>query len=238
MQNQNIHHCSHCGWGLEEKNCSIELGLAHCPRCKLVTHLDLGSSSSAAVALERLPPAWWRQQPVERPSAFQVERHQGGLSLRWSWRTGQSGLSLLGCLVGDGAMLIAAHAVLNSGASPGEKALGLTLLVVGAWVSNYPVWVRLLNATRIEVGQGQLRVNHGPLPWKHALDLRPGDFEQFFVQARSTPGADKVVRYELCGLDRLGRTHVLLDDFETPSPALYLEQELEEYLGIAQRRAA
>ena len=105
-------------------------------------------------------------------------------------------------------------------------------VAVGVGIAYYALcgW---LNRTRITVGRGKLSLRHGPLPWIGNLELDAQAIRQVYVrQVFSTANHSTSVRYDINVLTRDGRAVKFAGGIENSEQALYIEQEVEKFLGI------
>jgi hypothetical protein len=101
--------------------------------------------------------------------------------------------------------------------------VGITYYVLCGW----------LNRTRITVGRGKVSVRHGPLPWFGNLEMDSSALKQLYVkEVISNSRNGTTVRYDLNALTREGRSIKFAGGMETSDQALYIEQEIEKFLGI------
>jgi len=101
----------------------------------------------------------------------------------------------------------------------------------------YALLCHIVNKTRITISARELRIKHGPLPWLGNKTLPSHAIDQVFVQRkvfRSKQG--RKTRFFLRYLDTQGKEGKLLSGLEEPAPALFLEQEIEDTLGIRDRK--
>lgn len=99
----------------------------------------------------------------------------------------------------------------------------------------YSTIAGLLNRTRIKVTDQQLSIRHGPIPWRGNHDLTVRELEQLYVQRTSASGGTggtATEAYNLCAVLRGGRKLVLLKNLNQADQGLFMEQEIEELLGI------
>ena len=112
-------------------------------------------------------------------------------------------------------------------------ALGL-LVLLGLGAAYYTL-TGLLNHTIIRVTPNHLQVTHGPLPYFGNINLQTENINQIYVAEvftkydRRTTGYSCELRVQL-NSDAKDKT--LIKGLDTPLSALYLEQEIEHYLGI------
>lgn len=97
----------------------------------------------------------------------------------------------------------------------------------------------LVNTTRVEVGDGVLRIKHGPLPWPGSRELPAREVAQLYVkQNRRTSKGSVYYDYELCAVGRDQRAVKLLKGLPEGEQGLFLERAIEEKLGLADAAVA
>jgi hypothetical protein len=101
--------------------------------------------------------------------------------------------------------------------------IGITYYVVAGW----------LNRTSIRVERGKLAVRHGPIPWLGNKELEASNLKQLYVKEHAPQaGRSTTVTYEVHAITRDDRNIKLVSGLEASEEALYIEQEIETYLGI------
>ena len=130
--------------------------------------------------------------------------------------------------------IIFLHTVLGVPAT-GENlmALGLCLLV-GLGIAYY-VLAGFINRTTIRVTPDHLQISYGPLPYFGGITVQTEDINQIYVAEIFTKSGKGPGHYSYELRARLNsglKDKKLLKDLNTPLNALYLEQEIEHYLGI------
>ena len=172
-----------------------------------------------------------RPSPPEPPLPDHVAlTHDGAnlvLEVRWS-RVYQP-LFLLIAIFWDGGLvyLLASHTDPNM--------LGFPTLYVGIGVAlTYYVIAGFVNRTRVTVGGGAVDVRIGPLPWAGSKRVEARDIEQVYCQvyiARSRGGTE-FYSYSVDAITPQNRKLTLVSELDDRDVALYLEQEIENALGI------
>ena len=87
------------------------------------------------------------------------------------------------------------------------------------------------NSTYIIISPEYLEIMIRPLAWSGNKKIRIHDLKQFFVKEHLHDNAEKLsitLRYE----DKSGEDHVLLSGFQSTEEPLFLENKIEEILGI------
>jgi hypothetical protein len=103
---------------------------------------------------------------------------------------------------------------------------------IGLFVAYYAL-AGFLNTTEVRVGMGEVEVTHGPLPWFGKRRLETAGIAQLYskeVAHRQRRGTS--YSHEVHVATRDGQQVKLLSGLDSSEQALYLEQEIERYLGI------
>ncbi len=96
----------------------------------------------------------------------------------------------------------------------------------------YGVLVGYLNRTIVSVNMQELSVWHGPLPYPGNKRLDSFNIEQLYSKAQLPKSSDSSPTFEVHIITREGKDEKLLTNLDESEQALYLEQEIERYLGI------
>jgi hypothetical protein len=167
--------------------------------------------------------------------------HRGDLVIETRWFEARRHLPMLAfCLFWDG-FLVAWYARIFGFDAPARAGTALTVLfavfpmmhvAIGVWLT-YRTLAGLLNRTRVGLRDGALFVRHGPIPWRGNLTLPPGTIRQLFCEERrATERRDMPLSYALSAVMEGGVRVPLVLDLERAEQGLFLEQALEERLGI------
>ena len=101
--------------------------------------------------------------------------------------------------------------------------IGITYYAIAGW----------FNQTRITVGRGKLIVRHEPLPWLGNTEIDTLNLKQLHTKEHITRGKNGTyVTYEVHATTHNGKNTKLVSGLDTSEQALYIEQEIEKYLGI------
>jgi hypothetical protein len=165
---------------------------------------------------------------VPRPKGVKVEAPEGELRISWStlgyaWPI----LSIPAALLGLFVCRLATVGPVDLDGVCGLLAFGMLFLG-----SLYAILVSLLNKTAVEISGRRLEAGSGPVPYRRRQSIDLASVRQVYV-------AQVGVRHralKVCVLTQHG-THVTLWQpemrwFEDGQLALYLEQEIERFLGI------
>lgn len=214
---------------------NIQQALAKCSRCNAVFRLD-----------QQLPPA----KPVkqDRPAAplpkkFLVEDLGTELVISWHWFSPAIFFLLFFCIFWDGFLVVWYSIVFGVGffgkqGGPGGAGMlfmalfPLLHVAVGVGLT-YFVLASFVNRTTVRVSQGELTVRHGPVPFPGNRSLFTADLKQFYCTEKVTNRRNSCsVTYELNAVQADGTKVQLLGGLDELEQALYLEQRLEQFLGI------
>jgi hypothetical protein len=101
--------------------------------------------------------------------------------------------------------------------------IGLTYYVIAGW----------LNRTHIIISHNKIAVYHRPIPWLGNKELDASNLKQLYTKRKiSQSGNGTSVTYEVHAIMRNDRNIKLVRGLESSEQALYIEQEIEKYLGI------
>ncbi|WPB75879.1 hypothetical protein KYC5002_43680 [Archangium violaceum] len=164
------------------------------------------------------------QLPLKPPKDFRLEDDGQRATLTWRWYSTDT-VALMIVSVFWTAFLLEKHSRLS------QVELFFFGSVAVAFI--YATMMGLLNSTRVEVGNGELRIQHGPLPfWRmtRSLTVSGSSLTQLFGEEfRNGKGG---ISYTLLALDTRGRKVKLVSRLENKEKVLYLERFLEHRLGI------
>jgi hypothetical protein len=219
------------------------LGIVTCSHCGAIYDLTRRAGRDAvlpdatqALSKDEAP----ERAPAALPPKFSVDR-KGTERLRVTWRwVDAKGLFLLFFAIAWDAFLVNWYAI---GLSSDDAPLIMLLfpivhVAVGVGIT-YSALANLLNRTVLTVTRGTLRVKHSPLPWYPAPTIPTRDLEQLYVErAVSHTKNGTTVRWILRAVTREHTGLKVLPALDELSQALWLEQEIEDVLGIRDRPVA
>jgi len=243
--------CRVCGNAIPWNNINHQMMIAMCPSCSAVFGIappDSGQPAPqpkpAAVGVSPRPPASglsWVHCPREQPPGVNETTGPEGLVLRWRLFHGADFLKLIAPII---LLTLAGLAFLP----PFMESLLVVVwavqgvLVLIGFLLLYRVLTQIVNTARIRVDNETLECTQSPLPWKGSTRVPVSEIQQVFpkfVQHVSTSGTGQSVPIDPRGF----ALYAALRDGSYPEivrflkkdQALYLEQEIERYLGIEDR---
>ena len=216
--------CPECGAQIPAGNINLDRMVAKCHACDAVfgfgeqLGLSTGQQSLARVA-------------VPRPANIQID--QDGAELRFTrrWFSPVYIFLAMFAIFWNGFMAVWFGIAIISRIWP-MALFGTLHATIGLFLA-YTALAGFLNSTVIRVGMGELEVKHGPLPWFGSRRIETVAIAQLYSKEliRRSRGTTNST-HEVHIVTRDGRQVKLLSGLESSEQALYLEQEIERYLGI------
>ncbi len=213
--------CRNCGSQLAPEDISARLAVARCKHCDALFALPSSLTAPQPVA----------RPEVELPKRFTVDRANQTLAITWRWFS-PAVIALLVFAVFWNGFLIVWHTIALSQGAWFMSLFGLIHTAVGVGLA-YWVAAKFLNRTTVFASREWLQVRIGPLPWPGKLDLKHGDVRQFFCRQKvkhSKNGATETYQVEAVIEGNLRKT--IVKGLENADQAIFVEQQLEKYLGI------
>ncbi len=222
--------CAACQTTLRAEDLKPDLGLAICPNCQAV--LPLKSEVS-------LPGK--NKQLVSLPDGVEVYPGVLGLEIDISWRHTKKGLGFLMLFALFWNLFIFFFLfVAFAGGSAWSILPYLSLhILVGVGLAYY-VLAAVLNHTYIYVNSGSLTTRHTPLPlpFYRNKEIASREIDQLYVRryvASKTNGSPNYA-FKLIARLKNGDEETLLKGITRLPHIRFVEQEVERFLGIADRR--
>ncbi|HMQ31313.1 MAG TPA: hypothetical protein PKD53_11325 [Chloroflexaceae bacterium] len=216
--------CKRCGEPIPADDVNLQSMAAKCRACNAVFSIaDQVEPASGWAAPARLD--------VPLPERFAIERPAGGLRISWRWFTPAAIFLAVFALFWNGFLCVFFWGALSGGAGGFAMFASLHVLV-GIGVA-YWALAMFVNGTTVEASYGALAVRHGPLPALGNLDLpRDGIRQLYCVERVRRSRRSTTVSYSLQAVKADGGSVAVVKGLDNPEQALYLEQELERFLGI------
>lgn len=222
-------HCRYCASEIPAQNINLEHLVAKCGQCNAVF------SIAGEVGLQAgEKPTKSARLPVPLPKYVQLEEDIGEMRIRRKWFSLYSVPLVFFAVLWNGFMLVWYAIAFSTGEA--QMALCGTLhLAVGLFLI-YWVATTFLNTTLITVNSEVLDIKHGPIPAWGNKTLNPGEIAQIFCkEIISRSRRSTSVTYEVAAIMNDQRRESLLTGLHNPEQALYIEQEIERFLGIENR---
>ena len=229
--------CDKCGAAFRQGDLDLERGIATCLYCHAVSRLA-GVSDS-----DEDRPAATREKdrpPVPRPEGIAVVEDGRTLRITRRWFHPMLFFLLFFCIAWDSFLIFWYSMALGVGSGP-FSIIAVIFPVVHVAVGvglTYFTLAGFLNRTSIEAASGELTIRHGPIPWRGNRSIPVDDLDQLYSEERVSRGRQGATSttYRLNAVLKDGRKLKLLSGLPEPDQALYLEQAIEEHLGIQDRK--
>lgn len=221
--------CVKCGAEIPAENMNLDRMVAKCAVCNSVFSFD---NQFSGRALSRQV-----QIDVPQPSRVRLENEAGVLTIRLSWFSNKILFFTVFAIFWNGIMFTVAGGALLSLFT--ESFSGFPLIIFATphfWAGLamiYYVLAGYLNETRVTVDHNLLEVRHGPLPFwgNKAVDVT--DIVQLYAKHNYSMWRNNWSgHYELHAVTGKNRHEKVLSGWDNPDYAVFVEQEVEHFLGI------
>lgn len=223
--------CRSCGEVVSAEDINIDKMVAKCSSCHAVFGFQL--EGEARPKRERAN--------VAMPKSVTVEDFGGELVITHRWRNIVAVIFLvIFSVIWNGVTWTFFVSMLDEDGM-GFFALFLSLFVVVGLFVGYFTLAVMLNSTEIRVSSRRLTVKHGPLPVPGSVDIPSDQIDQVWVEEKisTSRGSDghtsTSVHYPVFARMTDGTKKVLIRYGHDSDLSLFLEQEIEEHLGIEDR---
>lgn len=199
--------------------------MGHCTKCDLVFEL--------AQATTREIPQTFAAAPVQAllPDGYTVTREPGRLEIIVPWNRLVGGIFAVFSVVWFS--FLAMWFTLGNG---GLVMLMLMFHVLAGVAIAYTAAANLINTTTITVTDRQLRVEHAPLPWTPTDPIPVSLLEQLYVAEHRQKTKNGVnITYDVIA-KKGSADRPLVRGLDNVAHARFLEQVIEQHLGIEDRR--
>jgi hypothetical protein len=218
--------CKNCGAPIREENLFLDMAMAKCDHCGAVFGLK-GAPSQASQAQYQTT----ERPQVSMPRNIEVADTGSALQIVYRWFSWKYIPLILFAAFWNGFMLIWHSNALISG-NWQMSLFGLLHTAVGIGLVYY-ILAGILNRTTIWVEAGTIHIRNHPIPWPGNKYLDAIDIAQLYCREKIHRGRRGTnYSYEMHAVMHDGRTEKLLSRFDRPEQTLYIEQEMEKYLGI------
>jgi len=220
--------CKHCISPISASNIDATKAIAVCNRCNCVFNIDKNSQLGS-----------FQKARVELPSNVQASKLKDTLIIKIKWR--RSVVEHLLFTTVSIAWTIGAIVLLYSTLNHGQllaSVLFACIVLLPALLFSYIAFSDWLNYTLVEVKNNKLNIAYKPLPWPGNTVLDKANIEQLYVQeeVHKNKNGTTARLYHLMLSTHNDELFTLLDCLQSAEQALYLEQEIEAFLGIEDRR--
>jgi hypothetical protein len=131
----------------------------------------------------------------------------------------------------DGFLVFWYHKVLPGGDMM-VKLFPLLHVGVGVWLTYYTL-AGYINKTLVRINYERISVRHRPLPYWGHKTLLSRDIKQLYSKEKISRSSNReTITYEVHAMTHSGKSIKLVPYMASSEQALFVEQEIEKYLGI------
>jgi len=177
-------------------------------------------------------------EPISAPMPENIRIDHGpeGLILSFRWFSAKFIFLAFFCLIWDGFLVFWYSLAFTENAPLIMLVFPLLHVAIGIYLTYYVI-AGIYNRTVVTVGQGRLSIQHGPIPWPGSRILQASELTQLYTEERVTRGKrGPRVSYDLSAVSRDNKKIRLLTGLDTPDSVRFLERQIEDRLGIRDRR--
>jgi hypothetical protein len=220
--------CPKCHARVAPEDVNVQALIAKCGRCGEVFRIDeeLGRNGSVT------PPE------LRRPKPDRLKVEDDGVNRRICYRWFRPAFLFLVvfCVFWDGFLFVwYSIAFTDANAPLMMKVFPILHVLVGVFLTYY-VLCTLVNRTVIEVGEDAVSVRHGPLPAGSSQRVDTAEIVQIYCEEGVVQGRNGAsFYYNVHALLKEDRSIKLLRNLQDKDLALFIEQQLEEWLKITPR---
>jgi hypothetical protein len=213
--------CANCGSQLLPEDVSPQLAAARCRHCNALFAIPAAAGAAAIGRPE-----------VTLPSRFRIERDMESLRITRKWFSPVAFFLLFFAVFWNGFMIVW-HAIALGTGMWVMSAFGLIHTGIGIGLI-YVVLAKFLNTTVITANKFELSVISGPLPWRGNKRIEAGQVRQLYCKEKVSHGKNGAsVSYSVEAVMNDNTRQTLAAGFENSDQALFVEQQIERHLGIA-----
>jgi hypothetical protein len=226
--------CNACGASMGKDDIHRDLAVIKCRACGSIFDLLPRPPEDHPD-----PPAQRKREKVAPPEKFDIARKHDALQISWKWYShALIGLAFF-CVAWDAFLIFWYNIAFSHEEIPwimvvfpiGHLAVGIGL--------TYRTVAGFFNRTTLRATPDRLTIVHSPLPWLGNRNIPTRHLSQLFVKERARRRDNTTsYSYDLLAIKRDGSRLKLLKGLDEVEQALYLEQEIEEHLGIRDRPVA
>ena len=226
--------CPECDQHIASDHINIDALVAKCATCDAVFSFADTLGTVPAPSQSSLEPAH-DEMEFDVPAGLSAHENDGTLTISRKWFS-WSAIPLLGFATIWDAFLVGWYGMVSSMSGPMEWLFLLFPLIhVGVGIGiTYTAFAKLINRTDIEVDPKRVTVKNGPLKWRGNKEVYSTAIHQVYVHETGRLGNDQNPSklYEVHAILKGGGSVRLVKGLTSQFQALYIEQEIERYLGI------
>lgn len=225
-------YCESCGSEIPAANINLQDRVAKCESCNNIFSISklLDGMAPPRQASSEASPSYYTKAELELPKGISVDQDYEGLKITRKWFNLTTIFLTFFCLFWDGFMVMWFSISISTGAYE-MAAFGSIHAIVGICLTYWCI-ASYVNNTTITASSYLIKIQHAPLPFPGSKEYNIAQLEQVYTKERVVRGKNGTsYYYDLYIIDGNKHTKVL-PNLTSKEQALYIEQEIEKYLGI------
>ncbi len=218
--------CDLCKNEIDAQNIDLEKKIAKCHECNRIFDCESQLQSSSKS---------FRRADIELPKSLKTQKEKDVLRLEYSWLSSQLIYLAPFCLGWDLTPIIWYQA----GIIPTDNPLALAYLVlhfISGLLLTYFVLAGFINKTKLYVVKNSLQVTDTPLGFFRNSTIKLNELEQLYSREKIHRGKKLFwSSFEVFAILKNGNTVRLVSGLNKSEQALFIEQTVEDFLGIQDR---
>ncbi|MCP4752358.1 MAG: hypothetical protein GY866_15805 [Proteobacteria bacterium] len=217
--------CDVCHKEIETVDIDLDKGIARCPGCNTV--FDCSSKLESV--------GKYRRDKIGLPGSIKLRKEDGSLKIEYRWLSSQLMYLTPFCLAWDALPVIWYVRTSMLESNPGMLLYLIVHLLVGIGLTYYCL-AGFLNKTTVSVADGNLQVRDTPLTFLRNMAIPNDQLDQLYAMEKVHRGRKiSWSSYEVHAITKPGRIVRLVAGLNNSEQALYIEQVVEDHLGILDR---
>lgn len=168
------------------------------------------------------------------PKRMKIDYYDDYMHIQKKWM-GQSTLIIGLLCLAWAAVFVRTYKIIAQGINSGDVPLIMLaiLFAAGAVLLGYFLVANWLNKTDIFVNKQLIEIKISPVPWRGNMRLNAAKIEEFSVE-KHVAGSEKKRKVTYAVLFRQNNDKItkLVSGLENKDQALFIEQKIENYLGL------
>ena len=220
--------CKNCGAKIEAEHVNLDRLIAKCSAC------DAVFSFADEFEYAPTPEKAYKKFNVQQPKGMHLEHTGFDLKITRRWFTPMAIFLTFFAVFWNGFIVFWNYQALSMGAWF-MSLFSLIHVGVGVFLI-YWVLTSYLNRTEIIANMEEVSIQHKPLPWPGNKTLYASNIDQLYCKRKILRGnKSTTVTYEVYAVSDANTSQILVKGLPESEQALFIEQELERYLGIRDR---
>ena len=228
--------CPNCGASVPATNINVQETIAVCPACDTVFNFSGGDVNVGSSAMQATKPKnKFKYDEVRMPNSFDVQETDQKLTISYSWFSCIAPFLTFFALVWNGIIFGIFFPAISGFNNLGFPFAFFPLIFGGVGVGLvYFNIAQYVNRTYIVIGPKEMQIYSKPLPMPNTQTIKHDEIHQVYAKQRINRNSDgkRTITYEVQAAMHGNQHKKLVGSLSNAEQALFIEQEIEKYLGI------